>query len=299
MTHSVVLLVNRNAGHGHAGVLLPRVVDRLTRGGAVVDVVAVRDAADTEHLARQAVGRAATTVVAMGGDGSVHLAVQLVAGTATQLGIIPVGTGNDVARALGLPLDDPVRAVDVVLRGHPRRIDLGQAAGRWFAGVLGAGFDSAVNERANRMRWPRGRLRYNVAIVAELRSFRPLPFVLGFDAEGAVQVDAMLVAVCNSPTYGGGMRVSPHARLDDGLLDVVVIHPVPKAEFVRIFPQVYSGRHVRHPAVTVRRVRRVSLAAPGVTAYADGERLASLPIDCEVVPRALSVLVREAAVRRR
>jgi diacylglycerol kinase (ATP) len=146
-----------------------------------------------------------------------------------------------------------------------------------------------VNERANRMSWPRGRSRYNLAIAAELRTFRPVPFVLELDGE-RWETEAMLVAVGNGVSYGGGMKVCPGALMDDGLFDVTVLGPVSKFEFVRVFPQVYSGAHVSHPAVTVRQARSVSLAAAGVTAYADGERVALLPLTCDVVPGALHVL---------
>jgi diacylglycerol kinase (ATP) len=146
-----------------------------------------------------------------------------------------------------------------------------------------------VNERANRMSWPRGRARYNVAIAAELRTFRPVPFVLELDGQ-RWETEAMLVAVGNGASYGGGMKVCPGARMDDGLFDVTVLGPVSKLEFVRVFPRVYSGSHVDHPAVTVRRAKAVSLAAVGVTAYADGERVAMLPVTCDVVPGALQVL---------
>ena len=154
--------------------------------------------------------------------------------------------------------------------------------------MLGSGFDSMVNERANRMTWPRGRSRYNLAILAELRTFRPVPFVLDFEGE-TWHTEAMLVAVGNGSSYGGGMRVCPGARLDDGLLDVTVLGPISKPEFIRVFPTVYKGTHVNHPAVRVRRTRSVTLRADGVTAYADGERLSVLPLTCDSVPGALTV----------
>jgi diacylglycerol kinase (ATP) len=175
-----------------------------------------------------------------------------------------------------------------VLAGTTRAVDLGRADGRWFAGVLGSGFDSMVNERANRMSWPTGRSRYNLAILAELRVFRPVPFVLELDGE-RWETEAMLVAVGNGSSYGGGMRVCPDARLDDGLLDVTVLGPISKPEFLRVFPSVYKGTHVHHRAVTVRRARTVVLSSPGVTAYADGERVAALPVRCDAVPAALQV----------
>jgi diacylglycerol kinase (ATP) len=132
-------------------------------------------------------------------------------------------------------------------------------------------------------------MRYNVAIVGELRVFRPLPFVLTVDGE-RWETEAMLVAVGNGKSYGAGMRVCPGAEVDDGLLDVTVLGPVSKPEFLKAFPRVFKGTHVTHPAVTCRRAKVVSLESPGVTAYADGEYLADLPVTCTNVPGAVRVL---------
>jgi diacylglycerol kinase (ATP) len=290
VTRRIALLVNPVSGKGRGARLLAPVGDRLRSAGVDVDVIVGRDADEAFDLVRTVVAGdpGVDGVVAVGGDGLVNLAVQVVAGTAVPLGIIPAGSGNDIARALGIPRGDPVAAADLVLAGTTRAVDLGRADGRWFAGVLGSGFDSMVNERANRMSWPTGRSRYNLAILAELRVFRPVPFVLELDGE-RWETEAMLVAVGNGSSYGGGMRVCPDARLDDGLLDVTVLGPISKPEFLRVFPSVYKGTHVHHRAVTVRRARTVVLSSPGVTAYADGERVAALPVRCDAVPAALQV----------
>lgn len=290
MTREIALFVNPTSGKGKGARLAGPAAERLRRAGAEVDVVIGRDADEASALLRDRVAAGVDAVVAVGGDGLVNLALQVVAGTDLPLGVVPAGTGNDFARALGLDLDDPLAAADQVTQVQPRPVDLGRVDGRWFAGVLGSGFDSMVNERANRMSWPRGRARYNLAILAELRTFRPVPFELVVDGE-LWRTEAMLVAVGNSASYGGGMRVCPDARLDDGLLDVTVLGPISKPEFIRVFPTVYKGTHVDHRAVSVRRAGLVSLRAEGVTAYADGERVAALPVICESVPSALQVLV--------
>jgi diacylglycerol kinase (ATP) len=283
------LLVNPTSGKGRGARLAEPVAERLRSLGASVDVVVGRDADEAYDKIRERAAAGVEAVVALGGDGLVNMALQVVAGTAVPLGVVPAGTGNDFARALGLSLTDPMAAVDHLARGPSRQVDLGRVGERWFGGVLGSGFDSMVNERANRMTWPRGRSRYNLAMLAELRTFRPVAFELVMDGE-PWQTKAMLVAVGNSASYGGGMRVCPDASLEDGLLDVTVLGPISKAEFIRVFPSVYKGTHVRHRAVTVKRARVVSLSAFGVTAYADGERLATLPVACEAMPKALHVL---------
>lgn len=290
---NIALLVNPTAGKGRAAGLASDVTERLRAGGANVAILVGRDAKDAAALARQAVTDGVDAVVALGGDGMVHLALNVVAGTSTPLGIVPAGTGNDLANTLQLPCKDPVGAagliVDRLTGSGARPMDAVRVGDRWFGCVLGAGFDSRVNDRANRMSWPKGAMRYNLAILAELRVFKPLPFVLELDGE-RWETEAMLVAVGNAKSYGAGMRVTPDAEVDDGVVDVQVLGPVSKVEFLKTFPKVFKGTHVSHPAVTIRRARVVSLASPGVSAYADGEYLADLPITCETVPGAVRVL---------
>ncbi|MET9067505.1 diacylglycerol kinase [Streptosporangium sandarakinum] len=290
MPGEIALLVNPAARGGRSRGLLAPVLDRLRSGGAEVSVILGESADDALERACTAVAEAPGALVAFGGDGLVHLAVQAVAGTDVPLGVIPAGTGNDIATALGLPARDPLAAADTVLRGRVRVVDAARAgADEWFAGVVACGFDSRVNERANRLTWPPGMAKYVVALAQELRSFRPVPFRLDLDGE-VIEREAMLVAVGNTDSYGAGMRVCPAAVPDDGLLDVTILGAVPRGEFLRTFPRVYRGTHVSHPAVTVHRARRVTLDAPGIVAYADGERLGPIPLTCEIVPGALNVL---------
>jgi diacylglycerol kinase (ATP) len=271
----------------------------LRDGANVVDVTGP-DAASTAARLADAVLAGVDGVVAFGGDGTVNLAVNAVAGTGTPLGVVPAGTGNDIARELGLPFD-PAEAASAVLRaaaGRQRKVDavrceLGDGSTRWFAGVLAAGFDAVVNERANGWRWPRGQAKYTLAVARELPVFRERHYVLDLDGR-EVRTRAMLVAIANAPAYGGGMRISPDARVDDGLLDVVVAGPISRLEFVRIFPRVFSGRHVDHPGVRIHRAARVRIDAlpeqKGIVGYADGERFGPLPLTCEAVPGALTLL---------
>jgi diacylglycerol kinase (ATP) len=155
---------------------------------------------------------------------------------------------------------------------------------------MASGFDSKVNERANEMTWPRGNMRYNLAILAELREFEPLAFRLTLDGE-TIEREAMLVAVGNGPSFGGGLRICEGASMDDGLLDVVVINPVSKPKLLRVFPKLYRGTHVTLPEFERHRVREVTLSSPGIVAYGDGERLGPLPVRSWVRPAALRVLV--------
>jgi len=228
-------------------------------------------------------------LVVCGGDGMVHLGVQVVAETGTPLGIIPAGTGNDVARYFDLPRSDVVAAADRVVAGRTRTSDLARCGTRYFVTVLAAGFDAIVNERANEMTWPKGQMRYNLATLAELRVFEPLPYTLEIDGV-THHLDAMLVAVGNGPSYGGGLRMTEGALLDDGLLDVAIIKPIRKLDLMRTYPKLFKGTHVTHPQYEHHLARTVTVAAPGIVSYADGERFGALPLTIECAPAALTVL---------
>jgi diacylglycerol kinase (ATP) len=249
---------------------------------------------ETEH----AFARGVDGLVVVGGDGMVSLAVNIVAGTGVPFGVVAAGTGNDLARGLGLPHDDPAAGVDALVAAvdrEPRVIDAGvirrgASAPVWFAGIASAGFDALVNERANRMARPKGPSRYTIALVRELATFRPRRYVMTIDGVRREQ-GAMLVSVANNSSLGGGMTLVPHAELSDGLLDVFIVHPLSRARLVAVFPKVFKGEHAGHPRVEFLQARRVTLDAPDVVAYADGERVGALPIEVEVAPGALRVFV--------
>jgi len=220
-------------------------------------------------------------VVAVGGDGLAHLVMQLVAPRAIAFTVIPAGTGNDFVRALGWPLDSISKQLDCVTNYQPKKIDLGLVDSEWFGAILSTGFDSVVNEKANRMEWPKGPMKYNAAIAMELPKFRPMQYTIELDSN-CIQTEAMLIAVANGSSYGAGMLVCPDARMDDGFFDVMVLRPVSKLEFIKVFPKVFKGAHVDHPKVDIYRSKRVSLSAPAI-AYADGERIGSLPVQAECI----------------
>jgi diacylglycerol kinase (ATP) len=224
-------------------------------------------------------------VYVIGGDGMVHLAVQELANRDIPLALIPAGTGNDFARSLNLPLDDPLQLLETYATTSPTHLDLGLVNNKIFADILSTGFDSVVNERANRMRVIKGRMKYNIAILLELSTFKPKNYEFRVDSV-SFTTKAMLIAVSNGISYGGGMKVTPNAELDDGLFDIMVLGPVSKIEFLKVFPKVFSGGHISHPAVKIIRGKEVSITSDAV-AYADGERIGNLPIKAKVLPRAL------------
>ena len=290
MPEQIALLTNPTSGRGKGARVSSAVAPRLRDAGFTVRELAGRDADEALELAHRCVADEVETLAVVGGDGMVHLAVQALAGSQTRLGLVPAGTGNDVARYLDLPRKDVHAATDILIGGKERTIDLAKVGARYYVTVLAAGFDAKVNERANQMTWPRGQMRYNLATLAELRTFRPIPYVLDLDGEQH-RFDAMMVAVGNGPSFGGGLRITEGALLDDGILDVVVIRPMSKTELVRTYPKLFKGTHVLHPEYRHYPARSVTIAAPGVVAYADGERIGALPLTVDVVPGALRVLV--------
>lgn len=284
------MLVNPVAGRGRGARAAERAIPQLQHAGLGVTPLEGRTGEEAAELAADVVRSGTDALVVVGGDGMVHLALQALAGTDTPLGIVPAGTGNDVARMLGIPRKDPRSAVNAVIGGRTRALDVADVAGTRVATVVATGFDSRVNERANAMTWPTGQMRYNIATVAELRVFEPIRYILELDGE-PYALEAMLVAVGNGPSYGGGLRICEGAVPDDGWLDVVVIKPISKPELVWVYPRLFTGGHVRHPAYEHHRVRTVTVAAPDVVAYGDGERLGRLPVTIRVVPDAVRVFV--------
>ncbi|MFZ0158045.1 MAG: diacylglycerol kinase family protein [Kineosporiaceae bacterium] len=294
----VAVAVNPTSGSGRGARAGARTAELLAAAGFEVSPLQAQNAAELRERVTVALARGIRALIVVGGDGMVNLGVTLVAGTGVPLGIVAAGTGNDNARELGLPVggdpDDAVlTAIRVLQCGTTRPVDAvrwstAQDRG-WFVGVLGAGFDTIVNERANRWRWLRGHLRYDLAILRELPVFTPRHYTLELDGV-ARRTSAVLVAVGNGPAYGGGMRICAGAVMDDGLLDVVVAGPMSRRALVRLYPKVYRGTHLEHPAVSVVRARTVRITSPGIVAYADGERLAPLPLTCEVVGGAVHLL---------
>ena len=218
-------------------------------------------------------------VVAVGGDGLAHLVIQFVAPRKIPFTVIPAGTGNDLVRALKWELNAITEQLDFVTQNKATPIDLGLVDSEWFGAILSTGFDSVVNERANTLSWPKGPMKYNVAIALELPKFKPIEYTIELDTQ-ELQVEAMLIAVANGSSYGGGMQVCPDASMKDGLFDVMVLHPVSKIEFMKVFPKVFKGAHIDHPQVRIYRSAKVSISSSAV-AYADGERIGGLPVRAE------------------
>ena len=281
------LLLNPHAARGRARAR----IDPLVRAERI-EVREVDGPAAMTVEARRAAEEGLERLLVAGGDGAIHHAIRGLAGTECALGIVPLGTGNDLARALGVSCD-PVAATRSALRAAWRPIDLGRVDGVPFAGVAGLGIDGEVNRRLPAFRALPARLAYAAATLRAVASFDPLAVEVDCGAT-TLSGPALLLAFANSPWFGGGMHIAPTARLDDGELDLVLVRPVRFVTLLRVFPRVYRGRHLGHPAVHTARLRvaRVRCKVPW-TIYADGEPIAECGVDgcsIDIWPRALRVV---------
>lgn len=282
---SLLLLANPTSGGGKGAKLKDKVIAQLTLlGKEFIDISGTSYESALVNLRESKKCHQGGVVIVIGGDGMVHLAIQELASSNFAMLLIPAGTGNDFARSAGLSIDKPLDALDLGLREPAQRVDLGRVNDRFFAEILSTGFDSLVNERANRIHWQSKR-KYDFAMLLELPFFKPLEYQIELDSRKFV-TEAMLIAVANGASYGGGMKVCPDASLTDGFFDVMILEPVSKFEFLRVFPKVFKGTHITHPRVRIERARSVNISAPAV-AYADGERIGPLPIKAEIAPNSL------------
>jgi YegS/Rv2252/BmrU family lipid kinase len=289
----LTLLVNPASAHGRTLKLLPRVEQELDARRIPFRVERTRGLEDGVARALRAV-EADEVPVVISGDGLVGAVGGAMAGADTPLGIIPGGRGNDLARVLGIP-DDPADAVAVLAAGETRRIDVGEANGKRFLGIVSIGFDSEANRLANETSFLRGNLVYAYAALRTLFSWKPGRFTVRVDDQ-RVRFSGYSVSVANSRAFGGGMYIAPDAELDDGEFDIVTVGEVGKLRFVGNLPKVFKGAHVEEDEVRVFRAPRLELTASRpFPVYADGEHLTDLPASLRILPRALSVLVPPAA----
>src|SRR5689334_10318040 len=296
-------VVNPTAGRGRTRRLLPELTEAFTRSGLDVEVRVAGDVSETVTLAADAFAHD-QGVIACGGDGTVSMLAGVAAEAHGVLGIVPTGAGNDFARALGIRGRDAKHAVEILRTGREAVVDLGRVAspvapgssppGRWFTSVANTGFDAEVNRWANGVTRISGTALYVAGVARTLAVFRPRPFRVRVDECTPLESDAWLIAIGNGPIYGGGMRIAPDARLDDGALDVCLIGPLTIPKFAVNFPRVFRGTHINHPAVTMLRGRVVEIEALDprpMDLYAAGERVGPLPARLEAVAGALRLVV--------
>ena len=281
-----LVVVNPKAGQGAAASLATQVVGFLASREIAYRMISPNSVAETKSLVSESLRNGeASKLLSVGGDGLFHLLLQLAMQFKVPLAVAPGGTGNDFYRTLGWFNSELREYLEHLISTEPTFVDVGVADGEYFGAVLSSGFDSVVNERANKMKWPKGPAKYNVAIALEFPRFNAIEFKI-FADEKVLEVEAMLIAIGNGQSYGGGMRVCPNADLHDGLLDIMILHPVSKLEFIKVFPTVYQGSHIEHPQVEVIRAKKVRIESSAI-AYADGERIGQLPVQVESLPQTL------------
>jgi diacylglycerol kinase (ATP) len=298
----VAVIANPTSGGGKGARLIPKVEALLSSLDVKYAMHICASAEDPERLARSAAAEGAGIVAALGGDGQTGSVANGLVGSLAALAVIPAGSGNDFAtNGLGLKPKDPLAAARLLADPVTKKIDVVKIStrdrDRYCVNVAGVGFDSEVNGLANRTRFPLGGTpKYIYSVFATLAKFKPARFTVRVDGE-KLDTEAMMMAVGNSISYGGGMRICPDARLDDGLLDMCILGKVSKLEFVRAFPRVFKGTHVTHPAVRMLRGSQIEITAGrSFDVYADGERVGPLPATFTVMPDALSVVVPAALV---
>lgn len=284
----LTLLVNPASAGGRALKLLPQVEGELDALRIPFRVERTKGLADGVERALRAV-EAGEVPVVISGDGLLGAVGGAMAGSETPLGVVPGGRGNDLARVLRIP-DDPAGAVAVLTAGETRRIDVGEANGKRFLGIVSVGFDSEANRLANETNFLRGNLVYAYAALRTLLGWKPGRFTVRVDEE-RIRFTGYSVSVANSRAFGGGMYIAPDAELDDGEFDIVTVGEVGKLRFVGNLPKVFKGTHVKEDEVQVFRAPHLELTASRpFPVYADGEHLTDLPASLRVLPRALSVL---------
>ena len=304
---TLTVVVNPHAGRGRAARELPKVLAALVRArpDSHLQVHQTTSFDDARLRTIQAVERARPSqdeaskdsLVVMGGDGMAHLGVNACSGTNVALGVIPAGTGNDLCRGVGIP-HSIAAATRVIAEAHTTRIDVIGASGELADGAefrhigctISTGYDALVNLRTNEMTLSLGALSYGWVALSELATFEPMTYRVSIDGV-RWELPAMLIAVSNTPYFGGGMQIAPGADPRDGLLDITVIHPVSRATLLRLMPALYTGRFIKDPAVEQLRAREVIIDGDDMFAMADGERLGAVPITAHAMPRALRVYV--------
>ena len=279
-----LVAVNPSAGNGRTLELSREVTDFLSSNNEESRVVIAPNAQELALRLRELVDVSSDLIqgiISIGGDGLAHLVLQVAVPARIPFVVIPGGTGNDFARSLGYSHNDVITLLKKIISDPAQPVDLGNVDSEWFGAILSTGFDSVVNERANSLRWPKGAARYNAAIALELPKFRAIDYELTIDGS-TMPVEAMLIAVGNGRSYGAGMNVCPNAQLNDGLFDLVILEPVSTVEFIKVFPQVYSGKHIHHPQVRSIRAQKVRIEGASI-AYADGERIGPAPVSAECI----------------
>lgn len=286
----MIILLNPTARRGKARQLLSRALEVFRQQRVHFEVRESQSPQHLTELARGAVEEKPDLIVSAGGDGTHHYVINGLFRSAIPLGLLPLGTGNDFAKGVGIPTDLPAAAAAMV-DGHTRQIDLARVEAVVYGCIAGAGFDSTVARYANEhVQWLSGSLAYTWSLLCCLREYRPQQLEIIADT-GSFSGEVLFAVVGNNSSYGGGIRLAPRARLDDGLLDICIVPYLSCSEFLRWVPRAYRGEHLNHPRIKYLQARKITLRSSSrMELFGDGEFLQELPATIEVLPRALRVI---------
>lgn len=284
------VIANPSAGFGRGQVSIEEL--RQLGAGLGIEILETAGPGDATRFARELVAKEESRLGVMGGDGTIREVVDSVVGSPTELAILSVGTGNDIARSLGLPCNHLAAALEISQNGQSKRVDVGMAGGRHFLSVLGVGFPAQVADESNRLKWLRGHLAFIVAIYKALWKMKPVAMEIELDNQILSQ-DCTSVLVLNTPFTGGGLQFAPDAKVDDGLFDIVVVGKIGKLDLMANFPRVYTGSHLKHPSFSLFKAASVDIRTEVPTAkMLDGDVCGGTPVKARILPRSLKVVIR-------
>jgi diacylglycerol kinase (ATP) len=286
----IIILLNPTAKQGKARRLLQRALVVFRERNIHLDVRESQSCGHLIELARDACEERPDLIVSAGGDGTHHYVINGLHKSEVPLGLLPLGTGNDFAKGLGMPMDLHA-AAGALLTGHVREIDLAQVGAAIYACIAGVGFDSTVTRYANQhVQWLSGSLAYTWSLLCCMREYRPQQLEIIADGE-SYSGEVLFAVVGNNSSYGGGIRLAPRAKLDDGMLDVCIVPFMSRLELLRWVPSAYRGEHLYHPRIKYLQARKITLRSTSrMELFGDGEFLQELPAAIEVVQRALRVI---------
>ena len=283
-------VINPVAGKRKSVEFIPQIKEMANKRGQEACIYITEGPGDAAKKAAAAVSEGCKVVVAVGGDGTVNEVVNGIAESGVVMGVIPTGSGNDFARTLGIPLDFE-GALECVLQGVTRAVDVGLINGKRFVNVASVGFDSQVLLETYKIKKRiRGALAYPLGVLKTLAGYRPFDIEIE-TAETTIRKQALLVAVANGVYYGGGMKIAPEAVADDGLFDVCLVEDMPRFRILRLFPTIYSGRHISRPEVEYFRTGRIKIKCEGGYINSDGEIIGSCPVEMVIQPGSITVIV--------
>ncbi|SDC50338.1 lipid kinase, YegS/Rv2252/BmrU family [Melghirimyces thermohalophilus] len=289
----IVFIVNQRSGNGNGGKVWRTLEKRLYEKEASFEVVYTEYPGHATELAKMAAQKKEIrAVIAVGGDGTIHEVAGGLIGTSITLGCIPAGSGNDFARTRGISTD-PLQALEQMLTGEPEVVDTLRVNGEVTIGTAGVGFDASVSQAVNRSsvkRWLKKAV-YVWELIRLLFTFQPQNVTVTLDGNRKQVSGVWLIAVANIPFYGGGMKICPEASNRDGLLDICIVRDVSRWKILFVFPRVFQGTHVSHPAVEMMKGTRLEVeSSPPLLIHTDGEVIGKTPVEMEIVPNSLQVI---------